>query len=77
MAAPRITETTTAGTVMALTGVIQWAIATYAFGGNLPSELSLAIYVVVPALAGALVGFFVRKSAKQPVPAAEPAPAKP
>ena len=76
--APRVNTETYAGTVAgAVAGLVQWIIATYAFGGNMPAPVTTAVYILIPAAVAGVTGFLTRRSAKQPVPASPPAAESP
>jgi hypothetical protein len=74
--AARVTETHVGTVSGALVGLVQWAISTYAFGGNEPPAVTAAVFIVLPAVFGGVASFFTRRSSKQPEPpSADPGPA--
>ena len=72
---PRVTETYVGGAGGAFLGLVQWALATYAFHGHEPAPVTIAVYVLLPFIGGILGGFLTRRDAKLPEPAPAPAPA--
>jgi hypothetical protein len=60
----RVTETHTATVTGALVGLVQWAVSTYAFGGNEPPAVTAAVFIVLPAALGGVAAFFTRRADK-------------
>jgi hypothetical protein len=49
---------------IALTGALNWALQTYAFHGNVPAPVSVALYTCVPAV----IGYFYTRFALNQLP---------
>lgn len=71
-AAPSPTPTYYSAIGGALTGLVLWALGTYAFkNGQVPGPVSGAVYIILPAVVAGVAGFFTRKEAKAEQAAAD------